>query len=390
MPENSPDEFVIDLHDVLNGLRRWLWLIVSGIILGTVLALVYSWLQTPVYQASTRIFLVVGAQNDQSTNIIASNLLIQLLQTNARTLSTPDFLKIVSQKMNYEVGSNDISVNVLQNTQVLELNVEDIDPKRAALIADTMVALLIEQDDKLQSAHDQILKADLNSQIKRIGNQRNSLQNKLAVEKQRALTDQLANTEKKILDARNELARLSAERDSLAFNPAPEAIARLSDVNARIDELQLIITSYETLYGELITTTEFQGEDPAVENLKQKVDLYQQLYLNLLTDLENINLTRLQNSPAIIQFGPTAVPVNPVRPKSGLNIGIGALAGLILSMFVIFFYELTHESVTSKDDHVDGNMQNDGAAKSRWLGKWFPFGNKKVQDPDLPISDETS
>ncbi len=48
----------MDVKQLLLIFRRWAWLLILGLVLGCVIAFVFSTLQTPVYQATTRVLVM--------------------------------------------------------------------------------------------------------------------------------------------------------------------------------------------------------------------------------------------------------------------------------------------------------------------------------------------
>ena len=143
----------IDLAQLFAMVQRWAWLFLVGILLGAAGAYFYSRTQTPVYEATTNILVT---RNSQQTvgDLTQSMNLTQLVETYVRMLSMDEFLGIVSQRVNYPVQAENVDVSALTNTQIIELRVQDIDPARAAQIADTMVAVLVEQNESLQASRE--------------------------------------------------------------------------------------------------------------------------------------------------------------------------------------------------------------------------------------------
>ena len=56
----------MDLKDVLHAVRSGWWLLVSGFLVGVMLAGALSWLATPLYSSSTRLFVKVDAAADEA------------------------------------------------------------------------------------------------------------------------------------------------------------------------------------------------------------------------------------------------------------------------------------------------------------------------------------
>ena len=103
-----------------------------------------------------------------------------------------EFLDIVSERVDYQVAAKNIEVSALQQTQIIRLNVRDADPKRAALIADTMVMVLIEQNEDLQAGRYGDAEKSLDIQITDTENKIAEIQSELDQAKDNALVEQIA------------------------------------------------------------------------------------------------------------------------------------------------------------------------------------------------------
>ena len=181
----------IDFKRLFAVLQRWLWLLFVGLTIGALSAYIYSRTQTPVYEATTNILVT---RNSQQTvvDLTQSLNLTQLVETYVRMLSMDEFLDIVSQRVNYEVTAENVNVSALQNTQIIELRVEDVDPRRAALIADTMVAVLVEQNETLQASRYGDAEHNLDLQIQETEARIADFQGQLDEAKDNALVEQVA------------------------------------------------------------------------------------------------------------------------------------------------------------------------------------------------------
>src|SRR5690349_5451377 len=139
----------MELKQYLSILRRWSWLLILGLILGAAGGFFGSSYQTPVYQASTRLLVMRAPQEKTSDYTYLSDQ--QLIQTYLQLVTTKPVLDAVSQQLGYEIKSDQIKVQQIRDTQVIQLTVEDQSPQRSATIANTLVDQLIKQNELLQS-----------------------------------------------------------------------------------------------------------------------------------------------------------------------------------------------------------------------------------------------
>ncbi len=84
--------------------------------------------------------------------------------------------------------------------------------------------------------------------------------------------------------------------------------------------------------------------------LQSTLDLYQQLYLNLLSSMETIRLARLQNTPDVVQIEEAAVPGGPIRPRPLMNAALGAMVGLMLAAGTVFLVEYLDDTLKTPED----------------------------------------
>ena len=148
----------------------------------------------------------------------------------------------------------------------------------------------------------------------------------------------------------------------------------------QIDEIRLRM---ESLQQALASAPE--GLDPVQqEQLQKELDLYRQLYLNLLDKRETIRLHRLYNVPNVIQVRPAQLVPDPVEPKTMLNIAMGGVVGLFLVAGVIFLRESLNQTVRSEEDlrrlHVpllativETEPFSEGEGPQVWLNPQSPY-----------------
>lgn len=133
-------EETISLKELLGTLKKRLLLIVSiTVIAGLVSGIVSFYFLTPIYQASTQI-LVNQTKNEQSlysSTEVQTNL--QLINTYNVIITSPAILDIVSDELDLNMTASQlkgkITVGSESQSQVVNLSVQDADPKAAVKIA---------------------------------------------------------------------------------------------------------------------------------------------------------------------------------------------------------------------------------------------------------------
>ena len=434
-----PNEFedTIDFKRLFNTLQRWAWLLVLVTLLGAAAAYFYSRQQTPVYEATTNILVTRNSQ--QTVGDISQSLnLSQLVETYVRMLSLDEFLGIVSERLDYKVASGNVNVSALTNTQVIQLKVEDVDPARAALIADTMVIVLGEQNESLQAGRYSEAESSLDIQIQDLETRIADVQAKLDEAKTDALVQQTTEAQANIdatvsaiksvtlelqrladmtwysarfflhdkqtllpqqqalydqqLAQRSDLQlKLTSDPQALADPKVAAAIqAQITELDQQIEKTRLsiedtqkeiefltpldneqgfnavivekenflktqqsLLTSYQNVYTNLLSTEEIKRSTNEIDNLKQNLELYQNRYLDLLNSRENVKNQKLQNIPTIEQVSPAFSSEQPVRPRTTLNTLLGGVAGLVLALSFVLLRDMTDEAVKSREEVED-------------------------------------
>jgi capsular polysaccharide biosynthesis protein len=141
--EITRDEYVISVRDVLGVLWRRLWviLLVTGVLTGATLG--FDLLRTPTYEATIKI-LVGQRQDSGMPTSLGSDVqgLQQLTQTVAEVVPSRPVAEAVIDRLGLgltpEEFLENLSVQQVGTTQVIEVSFEDESPKHAQQIANTL------------------------------------------------------------------------------------------------------------------------------------------------------------------------------------------------------------------------------------------------------------
>src|SRR3954469_838677 len=106
-------------------LRRWAWLLIVGLLLGVGGAFAFSVLQTPVYQATTRVLVMRAPESGTSDYTFLNDQ--PLIQTYTQTITARPILDAVSDKLGVSISPNQITTQIVPNAQLLQISVEDTD-----------------------------------------------------------------------------------------------------------------------------------------------------------------------------------------------------------------------------------------------------------------------
>ncbi|WP_462410334.1 YveK family protein [Neobacillus sp. Marseille-QA0830] len=143
-------EETISLKELFETLKKRLSLIVSITLIAAIVSGVVSYFfLTPIYQASTQI-LVNQTKNDQSlysTNEVQTNL--QLINTYNVIIKSPAILDKVAEELDLNMTTSElngkITVGSEKDSQVVNVSVQDPDPKTAATIANKTAEVFKQQ-----------------------------------------------------------------------------------------------------------------------------------------------------------------------------------------------------------------------------------------------------
>jgi len=160
-----------DLRQYAMLLWHWAWLLVLAGGLAAGAAYYVSQRMTPVYQASTTV-LVDYATSDGSNEYQSVLMSERLTQTYAELLTRQPVLEEVASTLNinHDVGDlrEMITVQPVRDTQLIELQVESVNPELASLVANTVVDVFVEQNESRQSERYAASKESLSGQLDRI------------------------------------------------------------------------------------------------------------------------------------------------------------------------------------------------------------------------------
>ncbi len=342
----------MELRRYLDMFRHWLWFIVLGLVVGAAAGYFYSIRQTPIYQASTKVLILRPPQQTSSDTTYLSDQ--QMLQTYIQMATTSPVLSAASSELGYNINPSQIKVNQITNTQILQITVENEYPQRAADIANTLVQVLIDQYEKLQSTRFTEREQSLQSQIDQIRTQIADLQAQIDQQSAQNIQEQIDNVLEQLDSLRQEASQLKQEIAALSPALTPEITTQLSEKEAQLKEKESNIALYQQIYSELLingeSTQENKSQDTKISQIQTTLNLYQQIYLNLLSSLESVRLAQMQNASSATQIEPAIVPLQPIRPKPIQNAILAGIIGLVIAGGIIFLIEYLNDKLKTPEE----------------------------------------
>ena len=340
----------MEVKDFLSLMWRNVWILLAGLVLGAGLGFVAERVQTPVYEAKTQV-LISRARQQSNTDMLPLGE-DQLVSTNIQLAKSQPVLESVSAQLGSKVDSDTIQVATIPNTLIIQIKAQDADPQRAAMIANTLVQVLIQQNQDLVSARYADFESNLNTQIDQLQIQINELQSQINQINEASISEQLAQVSQEIDRLESEITSLEVEINGYPVILNDKQRTELGLKQAQLEQLR----SRLNLYQQIQTNLTFIGkpgqsgvsrDDPRLNSLQSTLDLYEQLYLSLVDSRETINLDRMQNTPNITQIDPAQPPGKPIRPLPLLYILLGTVVGVVLSTTAILIMDHFDDTLRS-------------------------------------------
>ncbi|MBI3162051.1 MAG: hypothetical protein HYZ23_06060, partial [Chloroflexi bacterium] len=246
-----------DLSQILLIARRWAWLLVVGLILGAGIAYGSARLQTPIYQANTRVIAsratmqaVSGGSTTGSDVYYVSEQV--LMQTFIELLKSSAIFEKVTQTLGYPVSPKQVVAGQVGTTRILSITVEDPNPQRAADIANAMVQALIEQNDEIETGRFKAQSESLQSQIKQVEEQIAFYQTTMDNQSSVTLSEQLAQVQAQMEPLQTEIIQL--QKDIAILTPARSLTdkTKLVELEGRLSQIQPLVKLYQEIYTNLV------------------------------------------------------------------------------------------------------------------------------------------
>jgi non-specific protein-tyrosine kinase len=159
--------FSVDLRRYLAIFQHWLWLLVGAAILAGGVGHVSARLTPKVYRAETLVMVNEAPASKSTTDYVTLATNTMLAKTYAEVLTTRPLLEAVAQRLGLEpqaVDKGNIKIELIEQTQLIKVSVEDRDPARAAEIANALVAVFAEQNQADQAARYVLSKQTIEAQ----------------------------------------------------------------------------------------------------------------------------------------------------------------------------------------------------------------------------------
>lgn len=355
----------MELKLIFTMIRRWSWLLAIGLLVGGGIGYVVSMYQVPEYESTTKVMVLQASVSNVSAAPKISD--EELAKTFIELLTTQPVLDAASQKVGYKILPSQIRAQQIRNTRLLQVTVRDTDPQRAALSANTLVEVLIEQNEALQVSRFSSSEETLRLQVQEIEEELKRLQSGIeqrseqSVEELRQVTEaEKVQLEQQIFALQAEITGLEQDIDDLTPEALPNTLPppltfeqrnQLNEKRTQLAQKEFLLDLAKQRYFEVTrllsgaATTSTDSPSTQQDLEQANLTLYQQLYSTLLSNYEAVRLARLQNTPSVVQVEQAIPPTNPIQPGPLRNVILGALIGLLATGTLAFILEYLDDTL---------------------------------------------
>ena len=378
-----------DLKRYWNLLKNWAWLLILGLVLGASAGFGASLIQTPIYEAITKVMITRGGLADQSLGTAFSSIYSdELSETYLQLLQTDTVLSTASERLGIDLKHVNIESVAVPNTTILEIKVDHENPKLAALIANTMVDVLVEKNSEIQSERYVLMEESLQAQKSQLETQISNLQSQIEQASTKTVGEQEQWLQEQINSLEQESETLPVEIRALGNPSDPELRNSLELKKARLDQVGILLPLYKQSYADLVVygTQVDAANTPTNSQLALFTStqaIYQQIYQSVLSNLETVRLASLENTPNVVSIETAVVPDEPARPNKVINTALGGMVGLMLVAGVLVLNEALDNTVKTPEDieKISGlstigqiaEMKNKQPEETGLLVTSFPF-----------------
>ena len=296
LPQASPpgDDDALELRDYLAVLRRRRAIVAVTTAATVALALLVSFIQTPVYEASTTVLLQARDSEELFSPDAEGAVRVDpaRVATEIGVMESRSVRDAVAEALGRPVGADFVDIQPDGETDLVTITAESTEPAEAARIADTYAEVYIETRRQQQVADLQTAIDQVQAKITEIG-------------------AQLDRVDQPLADLEAQIARAGgAERQELEAQRS--------------------------------------GLEERIESLSDDIESQRAPYIAQLDRLQlAINLTQTGGAEIVSR---ALEPTSPVRPDPVRNAALALVVGLILGVGLAFLRDHLDDTVKTKDD----------------------------------------
>jgi tyrosine-protein kinase Etk/Wzc len=369
----------LDLLDVLLIFAHRKWIILAWVVAGLITALV-------VYSMTPRLYLanatILAPEQEQGSSAILgqlgalsalsgglggrtpAELYISLLQTNVVLLDMVDRFQLMKA---YNIPDREAAAGTLRKRSkfgaskdgLIQISVEDQDPKRAATLSSGFAEELFQQNNRLAITSASQRRLFFQQQLLDEKNRLADAEVALKQTQQSTGVLQLTGQAENIIRQEAELAAditshevqlSSMQTSSTEQNPQMVRLrTELAGLRTQLTQLQ------KGKGGSTLSQAEFPAVGLEYIRKQREVQYHQTLYDLLARQLEAARIDEAKASPSIQMVDPPLIPRVPSWPRKGLFLIIGLAVGFTLGCIrcaVVWLYEYADTDPRLRDRYA--------------------------------------
>lgn len=373
----------MEIKQYLLIIRKWLWLLILGGIIGGAIGYLYTIRLPTLYRASSIAIVELpneldfSYQRNYQKKGITDYILLQFRAS--------ENIQSLNAQLGYPVSAGQINVTSSEDSFLLNISATDGNPLHAAQIANTLVPVINNNIEAKTASRNETALKSMQNQITQVEGQIVSLQDELAqinqkteVLEQEEYQQQISELKTQLDLTESDIIKVEAELE--AFFPislptstpqtnfsstatpvptptlSPAALVNYKETQNRLDQLSSIRDLYKQAYTNLLvlgTNSEnanSTSRQARQEQIQTTLSLYQQLYTNLLNSYEVIRLESFQDKYTLVQLNQASVPTNPIQPQPFRATVSGMVSGVLLMGAVAFLIEYLDDSLKTPED----------------------------------------
>ncbi len=331
----------MELKTYLDVLRHWIWLVLLGCVVAGLAAFYINNKQEPVYRATAKLLFL---NSNSSLDAEYDSLMV------AERLLNYDFLSEAISNLNLNLDPGNLAQNIqvqpLGRTQVIDFSVEHTDPQVARDLANEIPVVFAKRNEEQQLSRFSGIKQGLEEKIEQLGAEIATAEAGLQKDLDQ-LGAEIAATE--LTQLKNEIVAAEVKQLQDKIADAELAQARGEFVAAELALLRddLAVAQAKLQVGALPIRP---NNDVAISRQNENVQRLRETYYRLQYDLEEIRLIEAKGLNSLIIDEYARLPQQPISPNVLQNTLLAAVVGGMIAIGIAFLIEYLDDTVKIRDD----------------------------------------
>ena len=350
-------------------LKKWAWLLILGILIGAAAGYYNSINRTPIYRATTKVMVTSGGTAIESPNSYYSFYASQLTDTYIELLKTEPVQVSVSERLGINLEGVSIDAKAKPNTPIIEISVSHTSPMVAAAVANSLVEVLIEKNNEIQTGRYLAMEKSLIEQKTQLETQIANLQEQIQKASTQTLEEQEVWQKAQITTLEANSAQLQNEITVLATPVKPKTRENAEQKKARLEQealllaqkkvelegVNLLLALYRKSYSDLVVYGKLADAEGNISNpinllLGSTQALYQSFYQSILSNLESVRMVKMENTPDIVSIESAEIPSSPINMPVMRDTFMSGFIGLVIAFCFVILRNLLDNTIKTTDN----------------------------------------